>query len=86
MRFLMFWRSRFWEQFAIRILLRSDNITMLAFKDRECNQILMAAAPTDPAAFAFYTENINRLGSDDTDPSSMMLERLYHAPDAEKGD
>ena len=82
----MLWRSRFWEQFAIRILLRSDKISMLAFKDRDWGQVFMAASPTDPAAFAFYTENINRLGSDDTDPESMMLERLYHAPDAEKGD
>jgi hypothetical protein len=83
---IMIWFARFWESFAIRILLRSDKITMLAFKDRECNQIFMAAAPTDPAAFAFYTQNINNLGSDNTDPQSMMLERLYHAPDAEKGD
>jgi len=86
MRFLVLWRTRFWERFAIRILLRSDNISMLAFKDRDCGQVFMAASPTDPVAFAFYTENINRLGSDNTDPQSMMLERLYHAPDAEKGD
>ena len=83
---IMIWFTRFWERFAIRILLRSDKITMLAFKDRECNQIFMAAAPTDPAAFAFYTQNINNLGSDEADPRSMMLERLYHAPDAKKGD
>ena len=82
----MLWRTRFWERFAIRILLRSGNISMLAFKDRDCSQVFMAASPTDPAAFAFYTQNINRLGPDDTDPESMMLERLYHAPDAEKGD
>lgn len=79
----MFWRFRFWEQFAIRILLRSDKISMLAFKDRDCSQVFMAAAPTDPVAFAFYARNINDLGSDSADSKSMMLERLYHAPDAE---
>jgi len=86
MRFLMLWRTRFWERFAIRILLRSGNISMLAFKDRGCSQIFMAAAPTDPIAFEFYARNVNNLGSNGSDPKSMMLERLYHAPDAEKGD
>jgi len=83
---IMIWFNRFFEGLAVRILLRSDKITMLAFKERECSQIFMAAAPTDPVAFAFYTKNINNLGSGNTDPKSMMLERLYHAPDAEKGD
>lgn len=86
MRIPMLWRTRFLERFAIRILLRSKNISMIAFKDRECGQIFMAASPTDPAAFAFYTENIDRIGSNNNDPDSMMLERLYHAPDAKKGD
>ena len=82
----MIWFSRFFEGLAVRILLRSDKITMLAFKDRGCSQIFMAAAPTDPVAFEFYARNVNNLGSDGSDPKSMMLERLYHAPDAEKGD
>lgn len=82
----MIWFNRFFEGLAVRILLRSDKITMLAFKDRECSQIFMAAAPTDPVAFEFYARNVNNLGSDGSDPKSMMLERLYHAPDAEKGD
>ena len=82
----MIWFKRFFESLAIRILLRSDKITMLAFKDRECSQIFMAAAPTDPIAFEFYARNVNNLGSNGSDPKSMMLERLYHAPDAKKGD
>lgn len=82
----MIWFNRFFEGLAVRILLRSDKITMLAFKDRECSQIFMAAAPTDPIAFEFYAKNVNNLGSNGSDPKSMMLERLYHAPDAEKGD
>ena len=82
----MIWFSRFFEGLAVRILLRSDKITMLAFKDRGCSQIFMAAAPTDPIAFEFYARNVNNLGSNGSDPKSMMLERLYHAPDAEKGD
>jgi len=82
----MIWFNRFFEGLAVRILLRSDKITMLAFKDRGCSQIFMAAAPTDPIAFEFYARNVNNLGSNGSDPKSMMLERLYHAPDAEKGD
>jgi len=82
----MIWFKRFLEGLAVRILLRSDKITMLAFKDRECSQIFMAAAPTDPVAFEFYARNVNNLGSSGGDPKSMMLERLYHAPDAQKGD
>ena len=82
----MIWFNRFFEGLAVRILLRSDKITMLAFKDRGCSQIFMAAAPTDPIAFEFYARNVNNLGSNASDPKSMMLERLYHAPDAEKGD
>ena len=82
----MIWFKRFLEGLAVRILLRSDKITMLAFKDRECSQIFMAAAPTDPVAFEFYARNVNNLGSDGSDPKSMMLERLYHAPDAKKSD
>jgi hypothetical protein len=78
--------NRFFEGLAVCILLRSDKITMLAFKDRGCSQIFMAAAPTDPIAFEFYARNVNNLGSNGSDPKSMMLERLYHAPDAEKGD
>jgi hypothetical protein len=81
----MIWFNRFFEKLAVRILLRSDKITMLALKDRECSQIFMAAAPTDPIAFEFYSRNVNNLGSNGIDPKSMMLERLYHAPDAEKG-
>jgi len=82
----MIWFNRFFEGLAVRVLLRSDKITMLAFKDRGCSQIFMAAAPTDPIAFEFYARNVNNLGSNGSDPKSMMLERLYHAPDAEKGD
>jgi hypothetical protein len=80
---LMHWYTRFWERFAIGILVRSSNISMLAFKDRELDQVIMAGSIDDPAAMAFIDANT----PDDenyTDPDSLMLERLFHAPDGEK--
>ncbi len=80
---LMRWYTRFWERFAIGILVRSSNISMLAFKDRELDQVIMAGSIDDPAAMAFIDANT----PDDenyTDPDSLMLERLFHAPDGEK--
>ena len=83
MGIVMHWYTRFWERFAIGILVRSSNISMLAFKDRELDQVIMAGSPDDPAAMAFIQANT----PDDenyTDPDSLMLERLFHAPDGEK--
>ena len=79
----MHWYTRFWERFAIGILVRSSNISLLAFKDVELDQIIMAGSIEDPAAMAFIDANT----PDDehyTDPDSFMLERLFHAPDGEK--
>ena len=80
---IMHWYTRFWERFAIRILVRSSNISLLAFKDVDLDQVIMAGSPDDPAAMAFIDANT----PDDeryTDPDSMMLERLFHSPDGEK--
>lgn len=80
---VMHWYTRFWERFAIGILVRSSNISMLAFKDVELDRIIMAGSIDDPAAMAFIDANT----PDDenyTDPDSLMLERLFHAPDGEK--
>jgi len=82
----MLWFTRFWEQIALRILIRSPNITMVAVKDRECNQVFIAADWSDPGAMAFYVKNNAAPPQEPADPASMMLERLYHAPDAQKGD
>ena len=79
MRFPVLLFTRFWERFAIRILLRSDNITMLAFKDREVRDVFMAANPTDRGAWAFFERNQESV---EVEPDSMVLERLFHAPDA----
>ena len=83
MRLAVHWYTRFWERFAIGILVRSSNISMLAFKDRELDQVIMAGSIDDPVAMAFIDANT----PDDesyTDPDSLMLERLFHAPDGEK--
>jgi hypothetical protein len=79
----MHWCTRFWERFAIGILVRSRNISLLAFKDRDLDQVIMAGSKDDPAAMAFIQANTP---SDEryADPDSLMLERLFHAPDGEK--
>jgi hypothetical protein len=80
---LMRWYTRFWERFAIGILVRSNNISLLAFKDVDLDQVIMAGSIEDPVAMAFVDRNT----PDDenyADPDSLMLERLFHAPDGEK--
>lgn len=84
MKRAMGWLTRLKERLAIRILVKSQNITMIAFKDKDCPQIFMAAAPIDPIGFAFYARNMNEVNQE-VDPDSMVLERIYHAPDAEQG-
>lgn len=71
--------KRLWERLAIRILSRSKNITMLAFKDRDLDRIFIAAAPLDHVAWEFMRRNqdVTEWGS-----RVMGLERAFHAPDA----
>ncbi|MEL0151708.1 MAG: hypothetical protein VW779_00695 [Halieaceae bacterium] len=77
------WFLRRRERRAISVLMKSSNITMLAFKDRASPQIFMAAAPSDPAAFTFYARNMSEV-EEDLDPDSLTLERIFHSPDATK--
>ena len=83
MDFLMRWYTRFWERFAIGILVRSKNISMIAFKDFELDQIIMAGSIEDPVAMAFINRNTPE-EEDYTNPDSLMLERLFNAPDGKK--
>ena len=78
----MHWYTRFWERLAIGILVRFSNISLLAFKDVELDQVIMAGSIDDPAAMAFI--NANTPDDENSDPDSLMLERLFHAPDGEK--
>ena len=80
---IMHWYTRFWERLAISILVRSNNISLLAFKDADLDQVIMAGSIEDPAAMAFIDANTPDEESY-TDPDSLMLERLFHAPDGEK--
>jgi hypothetical protein len=80
---IMHWYTRFWERLAIGILVRSNNISLLAFKDVDLDQVIMAGSIEDPAAMAFIDANTPE-DENYTDPDSMMLERLFHAPDGEK--
>jgi len=83
----MHWYNRFWERLAIGILVRSNNISLLAFKDVDLDQVIMAGSIEDPAAMAFIDANTpddENYTDPDSIPDSMMLERLFHAPDGEK--
>jgi len=79
----MYWYTRFWERFAIAILMRSNNISLLAFKDVDLDQVIMAGAAEDPVAMEFIDFNTPE-DEDYTNPDSLMLERLFHLPDANK--
>jgi len=79
----MHWYTRFWERLAIGILVRSSNISLLAFKDVELDQVIMVGSIEDPAAMAFFNAN-TPAEENFADPTSMMLERLFHAPDGKK--
>lgn len=77
--------TRFLETIAVRILLKSRNISLLVFKDRDVEKIFMAASPADKLAMQFYERNVHFVAGE-PEPASLMLERLFHSPDAEHGD
>lgn len=56
---------------------------MIAFKDFELDQIIMAGSIEDPVAMAFINRNTPN-EEDYTNPDSLMLERLFNAPDGKK--
>jgi hypothetical protein len=72
--------DRFWERLAIRVLMRSKKITMLAFKDRDIRQVFIAAAQDDEIAWAFLQQNQEE---PEPEPQWFQLERAFHSPDAE---
>lgn len=71
---------RFWERLALRILLESNNVTLLAYKDAALDTVFMSSDRTDPIAWDFFVKNQNY---NYEEPDSMMLERLFHSPDSE---
>lgn len=72
--------ARFWERVAIRILMRSRNISLFCFKDKDLDPVFMAVDRSDVLAAQFFDANSD---VEHKDPNSMMLERLFHGPDAE---
>lgn len=75
--------ARFWERVAIRILMRSRNISLFCFKDKDLDPVFMAVDRSDVLAAQFFDANSD---VEHKDPNSMMLERLFHGPDAENCD
>jgi len=63
------------ERFAVLILTRSPNTSLLVVKPTYGTQVYVAANTNDPIA-AHIVGTIE----EESEPPSMMLERLYHAP------
>ena len=71
---------RFWIKLAIRILMRSNKISMLAFKDRDLDSVFISAAPDDAIAWSFLQRSQEE---QEPEPQWFQLERAFHSPDAE---
>lgn len=70
------------ERLALWVLHRSPRITFLAIKAMHWDKTVVATSPADPAAMHMRATLLR--SEDPPTPASMMLERLYHMPDAEK--
>ena len=72
---------RWWEVLATRLLMRSMRIGAIAVRQRGTNVHWVLYDISDP----FLLEPSPELkDDDDLEPASMLFERLYHAPDAQK--
>ena len=60
------------ERFALWILVRSPRTSLVVVKELHWPTVFTAANPDDPIS-SFVT-------SGQSEPASMMLERLYHSP------
>lgn len=63
-----------WEVLLTRLLMRSKRIGNIAIRQYGTNVHWVLYASNDPF--------LAQAQQDDVEPSSMRLERLYHAPDA----
>lgn len=63
------------ERLAALILTRSPRTSLIVVKTRESSNVFVAADTHDPVA-AYIVGNME----EQAEPTSMMLERLYHAP------
>jgi hypothetical protein len=62
------------ERWALRILVRSSNTSLVVVKEHFNPDVFVAADPRDPVA-VYVTR-----GQDEPEPASMQLERLFHLP------
>lgn len=62
------------ERWALRILVRSPNTSLVVVKEHLNPDVFVAADPRDPVA-VYVTR-----GQDESEPASMQLERLFHLP------
>lgn len=78
-----------WEEWLVRRLIRSKRIGAIAIKQFGQPVTWYLSDPSDPM---IDTDGLDEeegtimfgAGDDEIEPDSMLLERLYHAPDAER--
>lgn len=63
------------ERFAVLILTRSPNTSLVVVKPTYSTQVYVAANTNDPIA-----AHIVGTMEEEAEPVSMLLERLYHSP------
>ena len=64
----------FWERLAVALLVRSPRTSLLVVKERDTSIVFVSADQSDPVA-AYVVSGLN-----EDEPTSMILERLYHSP------
>ena len=65
------------ERLALRLLMHSPRVSMLTAKTHGSEELAWCVSKSDETAVALLK---NMLCSDDLEPASLLLERLYHAP------
>ena len=63
------------ERFAVLLLTRSPNTSLIVVKPTYSTQVYVAANTNDPIA-----AHIVGTMEEEAEPASMLLERLYHSP------
>lgn len=69
-----------WEVLLTRLLMRSKRIGGIAVREYGTNVHWVLYQSSDP----FLAEESDLIPEPELEPPSMLLERLYHAPDATK--
>lgn len=72
-----------WEVLLTRLLMRSHRIGSIAIREYDANVHWVLSNSTDPFLNEQHPEPPLNL-EDELEPPSMLFERMYHAPDANR--